>query len=421
MKLFLTLLLHVMYAKRICFLRAIISMMFIIPVVNASAQWPQWRGPMRDGISKETSLLKIWPANGPKLLWSVDTVGDGFSSTAIQSNMIYITGKKDSVEILTALDLNGKLKWQQVFGRASKEKDWPQARCTPTVYKNKVYAVSAYGDIACFDSKSGKIDWKMAAHEKFEGKGYLNSGIAESPLIADDKLIITPCGSRTTMVALNRLTGKTLWTSESINDSTAFTSPVIFTVKNKKAIFVSTKKHGLLIDNTNGKIIWNKTLFSGDPLIPLVKDNQIYFPGSYKKGGKLFSWNDDLNKETLVWQDTISANTLGGAVLMDNKIIFSGNSRGLFCLDAGTGKILSHYARISYSNLIVADNMLYTYEDKSGKVSLFRMNGNNIELVSSFRVNAGTGPGIAHMSLANGLLFVRHGKVLLAYDLKQDS
>lgn len=405
--------------KKRNFLRTAICIMFFITIVSASAQWPQWRGPMRDGISKETNLLKAWPSEGPKLLWSVDTVGDGFSSTAIQNNMIYTTGKRDSVEIVTALDLQGNLKWQKVFGRASKEKDWPQARCTPTVYKNKVYAVSAYGDIACFDSKSGNVDWKMAAHEKFEGKGYVNSGIAESPLLVDEKLIITPCGSKTTMVALNRLTGKTLWASESINDSTAFTSPVLLSVNNKKAIFVSTKKHGLFIDSNTGKIIWDETLFTGDPLVPLVKDNQIYFPGPYKKGGKLCSWNNELNKKSVVWQDTISANIIGGAVLMDNKIIVSGNSRGLFCLDAYTGKILSHYDKISNSNLLVADNMLYTYEDRTGKVSLFRLDGNNFQLVSSFKINAGKGPRIAHMSLANGLLFIRHGKVLMAYDLKQ--
>jgi len=88
---------------------------------------------MRDGVSKEVNLLKVWPAEGPKLVWSVDTVGDGFSSTAIQDQMVYTTGKRDSVEILTALDLKGNVIWQKVFGLASQEKEWPQSRCTPTV------------------------------------------------------------------------------------------------------------------------------------------------------------------------------------------------------------------------------------------------------------------------------------------------
>ena len=236
---------------------AIISLC-LFPVINTFAQWPQWCGPMRDGIRKEVNLLNIWPAEGPRLIWSSDAVGDGFSSTAIQNKMVYTTGKRDSVEILTALDLKGNVKWQKVFGRASQEKDWPQSRSTPTVYKNKVYAITVYGDIACFDSKSGNIDWKMAAFEKFGSKGYNApaGGIAESPLVIDDKMIITPCGDNTTMVALNRLTGKTIWISESIHDSTGFTSPVLFPVYNKKTIFTSTQKNDLIVDYNTVKIIW---------------------------------------------------------------------------------------------------------------------------------------------------------------------
>jgi outer membrane protein assembly factor BamB len=403
------------------YFRIIICFACFLSVINSSAQWPQWRGPMRDGISKEENLLKVWPAEGPKLVWSVDTVGDGFSSTAIQDQMVYTTGKRDSVEILTALDIKGNLKWQKVIGRASQDKDWPQSRSTPTVYKNKVYAITVYGDIACFDSKSGKIDWKMAAFEKFDGKGYnlQAGGIAESPLVVEDKLIITPCGHTTTMVALNRFTGKTIWESESVHDTSAFTSPVLFPVKHKKAIFTSTKKNDLIVDYNTGKIIWKDKNISG--FIPVVNNNQIYFTGAYKLGGTLCSWNDELNKRTVLWKDTVSANSIGGAVLLKDKIIVPGNSRGLVCLDLKTGEILSHYDRISYSNLIVADNMIYGYEDQHGRVCLFKLEGNNLVLVSSFKISSGTGPRVAHMAIANGLLFIRHGKVLIAYDLKQRS
>lgn len=403
------------------FYRIALILICLSPSLNTFAQWPQWRGPMRDGISKEVNLLKIWPAEGPRLIWSSDAVGDGFSSTAIQDKMVYTTGKRDSVEILTALDLKGNVKWQKAFGRASQEKDWPQSRSTPAVYKNKVYAITVYGDIACFDSKSGNIDWRMDAFEKFGSKGYNSPahGIAESPLVIDDKMIITPCGDNTTMVALNRLTGKTIWTSESIHDSTGFTSPVLFPVNNKKTIFTSTQKNDLIIDFNTGKIIWTDKTISGS--IPVVNNNRIYYTGAYKKGGTMCSWNSELNKRTVEWQDTVSANMIGGAVLYKDKIFISGNSRCLLCIDFKTGKVLSHYDRISYCTLIVADNMLYCYEDRSGKVFLFKINGNNIELASSFKVILGSGPRIAHMAISDGLLFIRHGNVLMAYDLRQQS
>jgi hypothetical protein len=374
---------------------------------------------MRDGISKEVNLLKIWPAEGPRLVWSSDVVGDGFSSTAILDKTVYTTGKRDSVEILTALDLNGNLKWQKAFGRASREKDWPQSRSTPTVYKNKVYAITVFGDIACFDCKSGKIDWKIPAFEEFGGKGFDSPGIAESPLVIDDKLIITPCGDNTTMVALDRLTGKTIWKSESIHDSTGFTSPVLFPRNNKKTIFTSTQKNDLIVDYNTGKIIWKDKTISGS--VPVVNNNQIYYTGAYKQGGTLCMWNDGLNKRSVVWHDTVSANMIGGAVLYKDRIFVSGNNRGIACIDFKTGKVLSYYDRISYCTLMIADDMLYCYEDKSGKVFLFRINGNKIELVSSFKVSSGNGPRIAHMAISDGMLFVRHGNVLMAYDLRQRS
>jgi outer membrane protein assembly factor BamB len=217
----------------------IISIILFISVNEVFAQWPQWRGPVRDGISSETNLLKVWPLEGPKLVWSVGKLGDGFSSVAIQNQVAYTIGKRDSVEIITAIDMNGTIKWQKPFGRASMEKDWPQSRSTPTVYKNKVYAISVCGDIACFDCISGNIDWQMSAFQKFEGKSYGSplGEIAESPLIIDDKLIFTPCGDKTTMVALNRLTGETIWQLESMHDTTSFTSPVLISINDKKAIF----------------------------------------------------------------------------------------------------------------------------------------------------------------------------------------
>jgi outer membrane protein assembly factor BamB len=408
-----------METQRFIRYRMVIILLFIILVNNTFAQWPQWRGPVRNGISSETNLLKIWPLEGPKLVWSVDKLGDGFSSAAIQDKIIYTTGKRDSVEILTAIDMNGTIKWQKSVGRASMEKDWPQSRSTPTVYNDKVYVITVCGNVACFDSKSGNIDWEIAAFEKFEGKGINGpiDQIAESPLIIDDKLIFTPCGDKTTMVALNRLTGKTIWQSESIQDSTSFTSPVLISINNKKVIFNSTKHFDILVDCSSGQIIWKDKHISG--MVPQVIKDQIYFTGEYSHGGALCSWSEDLNKRTIVWQDTIKANPIGGPILFENKIIVSGNSKGIFCIDPITGKNASQIDRINNSTFLVADNMLYSYEDKTGRLALLKMDGDHLEMVSSFKVTRGNGPRIAHLSLSNGMLFVRRGEVLMAYDVKQ--
>ena len=409
---------------RICTIfccRMVLSLLAFLSVTDMFAQWSQWRGPLRDGICKEVNLLKVWPAEGPRLAWSVDTVGDGFSSTAIQNGMAFTTGKRDSVEIITALDLNGNVKWQKVFGRAFLEDEWPQSRSTPTIYENKVYAVSVLGDIACFDSEGGNLEWKIQAFEEFKSAGYNipAHGIAESPLVVEDKLIFTPSGQSTSMVALNRLTGETIWKTVSLADTTGYTSPVLFTVNNKTAIFTSMKINDIIVDYNTGDILWKDKHISG--LIPVVHNNQIYYTGEYKKGGTLCSWNDELNKRYLIWQDTVSANSIGGAVLYRDKLFVPGNSKGIMCIDYKTGEVLFHYKDINYCTLLIADDMLYAYEDRNGKVSLFKMNEDSLELVSSFKITSGNGPRIAHMAISNGLLFIRHGNVLMAYDLKQQS
>ncbi len=402
------------YQIAICFL-------LLITVTDFYAQWPQWRGPMRDGICKDGNLLKVWPAEGPRMVWSVNTVGDGFSSTAIQDSTVYTTGKRDSVEILTALDMKGNVKWQKEFGRASSLQDWPQSRSTPTVYENKVYAVSVCGDMACFDTKSGNIDWKMKAFEEFKSVGYNMEahGIAESPLVIDDRIILTPCGQQTSVIALDRLTGKIIWMTESLDDTTGYTSPVLFTVNNKTVIFTSMQAKDIIVDYSTGDILWKDEHISG--CIPLVSGNQIYYTGEYQKGGTLCSWDSELKKRSMVWQDTVSANMIGGAVLYKDKIFVPGNARGIMCIDMKTGNVISHHNGINYCTLMVADEMLYAYEDRTGKVCLFQISEDNFKLVSSFRVTSGNGPRIAHMAIANGLLFIRHGNVLMAYDLKQQS
>lgn len=388
-----------------------VGMFCLFSVNNTFAQWPQWRGTMRDGLSTESNLLKIWPVDGPKLLWSVNSVGDGFSSAAIQDQVVYTIGKRDSVEILTAIDLSGHVKWQKLIGRASKDKDWPQSRTTPTVYKNKVYVVTGLGDIACFDCKSGNLEWQMAAYEKFRGEG----GIAESPLLFDNKLIITPGGNKTTMVALNRLTGEKIWESESIKDTSNFTSPVLlFVNNNEKAIFTSTLHYDLIINGNSGEIKWMDHHISG--IVPLINKNQIYFTG--ENGGTLCSWNSGWTTRTIMWKDSVAGNLMAGAVLFRDKIIVSGKEKGIFCLDPKTGDILSQYKNINYCNLLVADDMLYNYEDKLGRVCLFKMNMNNLELVSSFKITTGNGPRLAHLALCDGLLFIRRGEILMAYDIR---
>jgi outer membrane protein assembly factor BamB len=397
-----------------------VAFAFLCCIQYSHAQWPQWRGPDRDAVSSETRLLKEWPLYGPKLLWSTDKVGDGFSSTAIQDQVAYTLGKQDSLEIITAIDLNGKILWQNIVGNASRDSQWPQSRSTPTIYQNKVYVITVCGDVACFEAKTGNLVWKIHAFDKFESKGHIltnNGGISESPLVVDNKLIITPCGNITTVVALDPQTGETIWKSESIKDTTMFSSPVLIQTSNTKGIFTTTRNYDLIVDCNSGKIIWKDKHITG--IIPQVINNQIYFTGEYNQNGRLCAWNNQLNKLSTIWTDTIAAYSIGGAVFFKDKIIVSGAQKGLFCIDLKTGKTLSINTEMRIATLIMANGMIYSYE-QNGRVGLVKLNDDNsIELVNSFKIKLGQGPFLSHLSIANGVLFVRHGKFLLAYDIRQ--
>jgi len=385
---------------------------FTIQTLNA--QWPQWRGPMRDGSSVETNLLKTWPVDGPKLVWVSDTVGEGFSSATVQDKVIYTTGKRDSVEIMTALDLNGKIIWQKEFGKALK-KDWPESRSTPTLYKNKLYALTAAGDMACLDSKTGSIVWAFSIYKKFDGVSTYN-GFGESPLVVDDKVILSPCGKKTTLVALNSATGETIWSSESIADTNLYVSPVLVQNKDKKLIVTNVQNHVLAVDINSGKIVWKEK--ASLSMVPLPFGNQIYFSGT--NGGKMLKISDDLSNLNFQWSDTIKTGNFGGTVRLGNRIygVYDKGITGIFCLDWKSGKTLSFNKLIGPANLLAADGMIYSYEDRNGHVSLLKPTDNSIDMVSSFKVKLGKGPNIAHMVIADGILYIRHGKYLMAYDIK---
>ncbi len=386
--------------------------------ISAQAQWYQWRGEDRNGICQETNLFKSWPEDGPQLVWAKDSLGDGFSSTIATNKTLYTMGKIDSLEILSALDYKGKVLWQTVVGRAKKGNSWPQSRCTPTFNNNRIYTITVNGDVACVDAKTGKINWQTS-YEDFGSIGFdlENFGITESPLIVDEKLILTPCGNKTTIVALDKTTGDVIWQSESLNDSTSFTSPVLISAKSKKAIFASSYKHDLLVDCKDGKILWKDS--HNSCMVPQVIDNKIYLTGGYHHYGKMLQWNDINEKPEIIWTDSIKANELGGSILYKDMLIVSGNSKGVFCLDSKTGKTLSSVNSMNSCNFMVADEMLYCYESKGNRVRLLKANDNVLESVGSFRTSAGKGPTIAHLSIADGLLLVRRGNVLMAYNIKK--
>jgi len=419
-----------------------ISLLIILTIgisiqLSEGQKLSEWRPENRTGISSEKGLLKSWPVNGPSLLWQNEELPAGFSSVTFGKNSIYLTGIKDKSDIIVAMDTLGKIKWQTPYGTAWNE-SYPESRCSPTVDGNKVYVTSGSGEVACIDANTGKIIWSVKASEMYKGT-FGPWGIAESVIIDGDKLYFTPGGSETMTVALNKNTGKLIWKTESLNDRPGYVSPVLITHSGKRLIVNVSASYIFAVDPANGKIVWkvNHVEINGEkakaewddaPAIkcvtPLYSDGKIYVTGGYNHGGIMLNLTEGGNKATLAWKDDVLDVHHGGAVLV-NGFIYGANwlSNGdgnWCCIDWKTGqkKYEEHWK--NKGSIIFADGMLYIYDEKSGFVGLVKPNPEKFDLVSNFRITKGSGPHWAHPVIHNKKLYIRHGKVLMAYNIKNN-
>ncbi len=401
--------------------------LFAFSTILSAADWPQFRGPDRDGISPETGLLTSWPENGPKKLWSVDGIGSGWGSAAIAKNSIYIVGDIDGVETVTAMDMNGQVKWRTVVSNRW-DKSFPQARTTPTIDGANVYVTTGLGNVACLDAASGQIKWQVQTVEKFGGE-YHSWGIAESPLIVDDMIIATPGGPDASVVALDKNNGTTIWTSKGMSDKGSYCSPILVERGGRKIIVTMLENHLVGLDASNGALLWKdrfKDYQEGkeiNPVSPVHIDGMIYTTSGYDDGGAMYAVSKDGLSVDRKWVDTALDVHIGGVVVLDGVIYgasWEGNRDGSWiALDWNSGEVLWEKKWINKGQIISADGLLYLYTEKDGTVGLVKPSKEKFELISSFDITEGDGQHWAHPSIANGRLYVRHGEVLMAYDIKK--
>lgn len=392
----------------------------------------QWRGPNRDGVFPETGLLKSWPDGGPRLLWSREGMGDGYSSVCATDQKIFVTGRQGVTEYLIVLDRKGEILWKAPFGKGVR-RSYPGSRCTPTVEKNRIYLISGQGEVVCLDEEKQKTVWKIPALEKFKGK-YWQWEIAESPLLVDDKVIYTPGGDHTTMVALDKQTGKTVWKSESIHDLTAFVSPILIKHKGKKIIVNVLYDHIVGVNAQDGKVLWKVKYSEIEPttdhpwkphnncITPIYHDGFLFVTSGYDHVGVMFKLIEEGDKIKRVWINR-TLDCHHGQVVRINNLIFGANwvdnrNGNWCCVDWATGKTLYEKKWRNKGSVSAADNMLYCYEEKTGHLALVAPTNEEFKIISSFQIKKGKGPHWAQPVIKNGVLFIRHGDVLMAYDVK---
>ncbi len=400
-----------------------------IPVTDAD--WPQWQGPNRDNISIETGLAKEWPAEGPKMLWSAEGIGQGYSTVAIADEKIYTTGMVEDAGVLTCIDADGKELWQAGYGPEWK-RNFPGARCTPTVNDGLVYVISGTGQVACFKVQDGEKVWQVDFFGRFEGQ-YPHWGYAESPLVLDDKVIVTVGGKIATFLALNKKDGNVMWTTPANGDKSAFCSPVSFEWADKTIIVSMTSDHIVGVHEKTGGVLFSYPVSNyilgknrgTHPNTPIVKDGRIVVSSGYDMGSVQLKLSTDGTSVEKVWANPEFDNHYGGIVLVDGILYganWQSNEQGKWaCVDWETGEMLYEQEWNNKGSLSYADGMLYCYEEASGTVGLVRAVPSGFEIVSSFQITQGEKEHWAHPVICDKRLYIRHGEILMAFDIAGES
>lgn len=389
-------------------------------VIFASAQEPtRWRGPEANGNYRETGLLKSWPQNGPQILWTYDTLGEGFNSPSFANNMIYIGGMEGTTGYVYALSEDGKLIWKQAYGPEFSE-SYPGSRSTPVIIGDLLYIYSGLGRVVCMSSNSGDVKWTKDVFKELGGE-QIQWGVNETLAIDGDKLFVTPGGKTNNIVALNRLTGQLIWSSKGKGEKSAYCSPLIVKLANRTLLVTHTESHVVGLDAADGKVLWSQphpNRFSIHANTPIYHNGSVFFFSGYGQGGGLLKLSADGSSANLEWTQKKIDNRIGGAVLVDGYLYASGdNNRFWMCVDWNTGEVKWEAKGLANGTVIQADGMLYGYTDR-GELFLAEAKPSAFNIVSQTKVELGTNQHWAHPVVNKGRLFVRHGNTLIAYKIK---
>ena len=390
-----------------------------------AADWPQWRGPDRDGLSAETKLMKDWPAAGPKLLWTAKGLGAGHSTPSISKGKVFGMGLRGNDEVVWALDLKtGNELWHtRIAGPARLDamQGGNGPRATPTVDGNFAYTIGAGGDLVCVNTSSGALVWKKSLVSDFGG-AVPTWGYCESPLVDGNKVIVTPGGSNT-IVALNKATGATLWKSSvSYGNGASYSSCILASVDGQKQ-YIQFLSGGVVgIDAKDGKFLWRFDGPSNRSNIncstPIYRDNHVFAASSYGHGGALakLTGGPDGTTAKQVYFTREMKNHHGGMVVVGN-YLYGFDENNLTCIEFLTGKTMWSNRSVGKGSVMYADGRIYARSER-GAVALVEANPNQYVEHGRFeqpsRSNEASWP---YPIIANGKLYLRDQDNLLCYDV----
>jgi hypothetical protein len=388
---------------------------------SASTDWPQWRGADRNGISRDTGLLRQWPRTGPSLAWTASQLGGGYGSVAVAGNRVFVQGMKNRQSVVTSLDrASGKAVWSVALGSAGDNDRGAGPRSTPTVDGDRVYVLTESGDLACLMVADGKIVWRRNILKEFGGRN-ISWLVSESPLVDGNHVIVTPGGRNAGVAALDKMTGATIWVTKELSDEAGYSSPVVADVQGVRTIMVFTGNAAVGVRATDGRLMWRHGGAANNTAnitTPVYANGKVFFTSAYGTGGALLQLQ--AKGETVTAQEIYFTRNMqnhhGGVVLVD-KWLYGFNNSILTCLEFDTGKVLWRDRSVGKGSVAYADGHLYVLSEDN-VVGLVEASPEGYREKGRFTIADQGWPAWAHPVVSGGRLYVRNQNVLASYDVR---
>jgi outer membrane protein assembly factor BamB len=398
----------------------------------ARSDWPQWRGPDRDGVSHEKGLLEAWPEKGPKLLWQSEGLGKGMASVAISGGRIYTLGQiKGKTQLVALAQQDGAILWTAEVGPGN-------PNCTPTVADGRVFSLGREGDLVCSDADSGKELWRKNFGNDFGGQMMSGWGYSESPLVDGDRLICTPGAADAMIVALDARTGATVWKAAAPanwggdrgKDGAGYSSIVVSHGGGVKQYVQLTGRGIVSVAADDGRVLWTyNRVANGTANIPtpIVKDDFVFCSSGYGTGSALLKLARDgsgVKAEEVYFLDAKELQNHHGGMIRIGDHIYCGhghNNGFPMCIDMRTGERLwkeQRGAGTGSAAVAYADDRLY-FRYENGEMALVAAEPAEYRLISQFTLASVKGKSWPHPVIVGGRLYVRDQESLLCYDVRR--
>lgn len=390
---------------------------------NAAFDWPQWRGPERTDVSKETGLLKSWPEGGPARLWMFEDAGKGYSGFSVVGGKLYTMGSRNGTELLIALDAEkGTELWAAEIGKELGNRWGDGPRGTPTVDGDRVYALGGQGNLICASVKDGKIAWQKSMQSlggKVPGWGY-----CESVLVDGDQVVCTPGGDEGAIVALNKMSGEVVWQSKDFKDGAQYASIIAADHGGKRHYIQLTMQSIVGIDAANGSVLWKSDWPGRTAVIPtpIFHDGHVYVTAGYGVGCKLVKITGEGATEVYFNQDM--KNHHGGVVLYNGHLYGYSDGPGWICQNFMTGETVWRDKSLGKGALTIADGMMYCIDEDRGQVVLAAASPDGWKESGRFtldpqtKIRSSSGRIWTHPVVSNGKLYLRDQDLIYCYDIK---